>query len=135
MKKILLLCTFVLAITSQVNAQDNTDFKKETVEFLKLTGAGEAFENAIGQIGAMVSEENKAAYIKEALGTLDRLYDKMANLYMEEFTQNEIKELVTFYNTDLGKKLATKQLDLTQKAMMFGQSWGMEVQGIAQKYN
>lgn len=135
MKKILLVCAFAFALSSQIQAQDNSEFKKETVEFLKITGAGEAFENAIAQIGAMVSEENKEAYTNEAMGTLDGLYGKMAELYMAEFTQDEIKELVAFYNTDLGKKLATKQLGLTQKAMMFGQSWGMEVQAIAQKYN
>lgn len=53
---------------------------------------------------------------------------------MKEFTRDEIKALVKFYNTDLGKKLAVKQLGLTQKAMAFGQSWSMEVQAIAQKY-
>lgn len=135
MKRILLVCLFAIAITTQLNAQDNTEFKKETVEFLKLTGTGAAFEDAIAQIGAMVPAEKKEAYTKEANGTLIGLYDKMAELYMAEFTQAEIKELVAFYNTDLGKKLAEKQLVLTQKAMMFGQSWGMEVSGIAQKYN
>ena len=135
MKKVLLACLFALVAVVQVNAQENSEFKNETVEFLKLTGAGAAFENAIDQIGTMVSAENKDAYIKEANGTLVGLYDKMADLYMAEFTQDEIKELVAFYNTDLGKKLAEKQLGLTQKAMMFGQSWGMEVQSIAQKYN
>ncbi|SFZ90085.1 hypothetical protein SAMN05428642_101732 [Flaviramulus basaltis] len=135
MKKVLLACLFVLAISTQVIAQENSEFKKETVEFLKLTGAGTAFESAIDQIGAMVSTENKEAYTKEANGTLVGLYDKMAELYMTEFTESEIQELVVFYNTDLGKKLAEKQLGLTQKAMMFGQSWGMEVQAIAQKYN
>lgn len=124
---------FMVAFATK--AQDNSDFKNETVEFLKLTGAGAAFENAIVQIGAGVSLENKEAYTNEANGTLVGLYDKMAELYMTEFTQDEIKELVAFYNTDLGKKLADKQLGLTQKAMMFGQSWGMEVSAIAQKYN
>ncbi|HEY5688414.1 MAG TPA: DUF2059 domain-containing protein [Yeosuana sp.] len=133
MKKILLVCIFMVAVT--VQAQENLDFKSETVEFLKITGAGAAFENAIAQIGAGVSEENKEAYTQEANGTLVGLYDKMAELYMAEFTQEEIGELVSFYNTDLGKKLAEKQLGLTQKAMSFGQSWGMEVSGIAQKYN
>lgn len=133
MKKILLVCLFMVAIATQ--AQDSANFKKETIEFIKITGAASAFESAIAQIGAGVSEENKEAYTNEANGTLDGLYEKMAELYMEEFTQDEIKELVAFYNTDLGKKLAEKQLSLTQKAMMFGQSWGMEVSGIAQKYN
>lgn len=134
MKKVLLVCLFMVAIATQAQTED-TEFKKQTIEFIKLTGAGAAFEQAIDQIGAAVLAENKEAYKKEANGTLDGLYEKMAELYMAEFTQDEIKELVTFYNTDLGKKLAEKQLSLTQKAMMFGQSWGMEVQGIVQKYN
>ena len=133
MKKILLVCLFMVAVATK--AQDNADFKSETVEFLKITGAGAAFENAIAQIGAGVSEENQDAYTQEANGTLVGLYDKMAELYMAEFTQDEIRELVAFYNTDLGKKLAEKQVGLSQKAMIFGQSWGMEVSAIAQKYN
>tara|TARA_R110002050_G_scaffold293182_1_gene449365 strand:+ start:38743 stop:39150 length:408 start_codon:yes stop_codon:yes gene_type:complete len=135
MKKVLLVCMFMVAIVTQAQEQDNSEFQIETVELIKLTGAGAAFENAIAQIGTMVSETNKEAYTKEANGTLSGLYIKMAELYMAEFTQDEIKELVAFYHTDLGKKLAEKQLGLTQKAMMFGQSWGMEVQTIAQKYN
>lgn len=73
-------------------------------------------------------------YTRAANVTLSELYSKMAQLYMKEFTRNEIKALVKFYNTDLWKKLAVKQLGLTQKAMAFGQSWSMEVQAIAQKY-
>ncbi|WP_157804929.1 DUF2059 domain-containing protein [Confluentibacter lentus] len=133
MKKALLV--LLLFVTAVIQAQDTSEFKKETIEFIKLTGSGAAFDNAISQIGAMVSDANKEAYQKEANTTLDGLYDKLADLYMTEFTQSEIKELVAFYHTDLGKKLAEKQLSLTQKGMMLGQSWGMELQGIAQKYN
>ena len=132
MKKVVLVFALLLAVTTQ--AQDNSEFEKETIEFIKLTGAGAAFESGINQIGMMVPAESKAAYSIEANKTLEPLYSKMAKLYMEEFTKEDIKELVKFYNTDLGKKLAEKQLGLTQKAMAFGQSWGMEVQAIAQKY-
>lgn len=133
MKKIILVLFLFVAAATQ--AQDTSNFKKETIEFIKLTGSGAAFDDAIAQIGAMVSEANKDAYQKEANATLDGLYDKLADLYMTEFSQEEIKELVAFYNTDLGKKLSEKQLSLTQKGLMLGQSWGMELQGIAQKYN
>lgn len=133
MKNILLI--LFLFTTVAIQAQDNSEFKKETIEFIKLTGSGAAFDDAISQIGAMVSEDKKEAYKKDANATLNGLYDKLADLYMTEFTQSEIKELVAFYHTDLGKKLAEKQLSLTQKGIMLGQSWGMELQGIAQKYN
>ena len=132
MKKIILLGAFVLTLT--VNAQDNTAFKNETIEFIKLTGATASLESAIDQIGAMVSAENKATYKKEANATLPGLYGKMAELYMKEFTAAEIKELVIFYKSPLGIKMASKQNSLMQQSMQFGQVWGMELQGIAQKH-
>ncbi|MFS4483545.1 DUF2059 domain-containing protein [Hyunsoonleella sp. 2307UL5-6] len=130
-----LLLVFVLVFTISINAQEDAAFKSETIEFIKITGATKAFDDAIDQIGNMVSQDNKEAYKKEAVATLDELYNDMATLYMEEFTREEIKALVAFYKTDLGKKLAGKQVTLAQKGMMMGQSWGMKVQGIAQKYN
>lgn len=133
MKNLLLVIVLVFAIS--INAQEDAAFKSETIEFIKLTGATKAFDDAIDQIGNMVSQDNKEAYKKEAVATLDELYNDMAALYMEEFTREEIKALVAFYKTDLGKKLAGKQVALAQKGMMMGQSWGMKVQGIAQKYN
>lgn len=133
MKKLVLV--FVLVFTISITAQEDEVYKSETIEFLKLTGATKVFDGAIDQIGNMVSAENKDAYKKEAVGTLDALYEEMAELYMGEFTRDEIQELLKFYKSDIGKKLAEKQLTLTQKGMMMGQSWGMKVQGIAQKYN
>ncbi|UKM65610.1 DUF2059 domain-containing protein [Flavobacteriaceae bacterium GSB9] len=134
MKKLLLACCFSVAFVYCSQAQDSSDYKKETIAFLKLTGAGDAFTNAIDQIGTMVPADNKEAYVAEAKGTLQGLYAKIADLYMAEFARKEIKELTAFYKTDLGKKLAQKQLGLTQKAMAFGQNWGLEVQSIAQKH-
>lgn len=132
MKKLLFIA--IIALSMSVSAQTNADFKEQTIEFIKLTGSASAFEDAINQIGVQVPASKTDAYLKEARGTLDGLYDKLAEIYMQEFTHNEIKELKAFYSTDLGKKLASKQSVLSQKAMMIGQSWGMEVGQIAQKY-
>ncbi len=132
MKKIILLGAFLIAFAGQ--AQDDTVFKSETIEFIKLTGATASLESAIDQIGMMVPDANKATYKKEASATLPGLYGKMAELYMKEFTAAEIKELVAFYKSPLGIKMASKQNSLMQQSMVFGQTWGMELQGIAQKH-
>lgn len=132
-RTILFLCLMFTAFI--VKAQDNTDYKEETIEFIKLTGSGNALDTAIAQLGVTVPEASKEVYLKEANATLEDLYDKLAEIYMNEFTEAEIKELSAFYHSDLGKKLAEKQLGLSQKAMMLSQNWGMEVQSIAQKYN
>ena len=134
MRKLVAIFIFLM-ITVTISAQENPEFKNQTIEFLKLTGTGAAFENAIGQIGATVPELDRVAYTEEANTTLDGLYSKMADLYMKEFTPDEIKELVAFYNTDLGKKVSSKQMALSQQAMMLGQAWGGEIQQIAQKHS
>lgn len=132
MKKLLFAIAFVCTLTIQ--AQDNSEFKTQTIEFIQLTGTADAFNNAISQIGAMVPADKKEAYTKEANGTLDDLYSKLADVYMKEFTEEDINELVVFYKTDLGKKLASKQTQLVQSGMAIGQTWGMELSQIAGKY-
>ncbi|WP_298755366.1 DUF2059 domain-containing protein [uncultured Psychroserpens sp.] len=133
MKKLIYVIAFLYAFTIQ--AQDNAEFKAQTIEFIKLTGTADAFNNAISQIGAMVPEDKKEAYTKEANGTLEDLYGQLADVYMKEFTKEDIAQLVVFYKSDLGKKLASKQTDLAQAGMSIGQSWGMELSQIAQKYS
>ncbi|MFD2917004.1 DUF2059 domain-containing protein [Psychroserpens luteus] len=132
MKKLLFAIAFICTLTIQ--AQDNSEFKTQTIEFIQLTGTADAFNNAISQIGAMVPADKKEAYTKEANGTLDDLYSKLADVYMKEFTEEDINELVVFYKTDLGKKLASKQTQLVQSGMAIGQTWGMELSQIAGKY-
>lgn len=132
MKKLLFAIAFICTLTIQ--AQDDSKFKDQTIEFIKLTGTADAFTNAITQIGAMVPPEKKEAYTLEAEGTLDALYNKLATLYMKEFTEADIAELVVFYKSNLGKKLASKQTSLSQSGMMIGQTWGMELSQIAGKY-
>jgi hypothetical protein len=132
MKKIILLGAFVMAFA--VQAQDNATFKNDAIELIRATGVDSAFDDAIAQIGTNVADEKKEAYTKEANGTLSALYSAMADLYVKEFTHAEVKELIAFYKTDLGKKLSLKQSVISQKAVSIGQHWGFDVQGIAQKY-
>lgn len=132
MKKVLFISMFLCAFIMQ--AQEDANFKAETIKFIKKSVTEDTFINAVAQIGATVPEANKAAYVKEAKGTLEGLYNKMAEMYMKEFTPEEIAQLNKFYDSELGKKLSTKQVQLTQKGMQLGQNWGIEVQQIAQKY-
>lgn len=130
-----LLIAFTLIFSLSITAQEQSEFKKETIQFIKMTGSADLFTSAIDQVGAMVPADKKEAYKKEARATLDDLYSDLADIYMKEFTHEDVKELVAFYKTDLGKKLASKQGLLAQKGMSAGQSWGMGLSQIAQKYS
>lgn len=132
MKKIILLGAFVLAFSAQ--AQDNTAYKNDAIALIKATGTGVSFDGAITQIGTAVAQDKNEQYTAEANETLNGLYSNMADLYTAEFTHDEIKELLKFYDSDLGKKMVSKQLLITQKRMALGRNWVMEVKAIAQKH-
>lgn len=128
----MLISAFLLAVA--VQAQGDSAYGNTALEFVKLTSINGQFDMAINQIGKDVLDAKKAAYHTEAKATLNTLYGNMANLFMEEFTHEELKELVAFYNTNLGKKFASKQTVISQKAMSLGVSWGNEVELISKKY-
>lgn len=132
MKKLLFI--IILSVTLGAQAQENSAIQEKGISLIKASGAASAFEDAIAQIGAGVGADNKEAYKTEAMGTLDEIYQQLGVLYAEEFTEEEIDGLLKFYETDLGKKLSVKQNLISQKAMMIGQSWGMKIGQIAQKY-
>jgi uncharacterized protein len=132
MKKIIF--TLLFAISLHISAQQASKNTK-AIELIKKTGATELFESAILQIGAMVPAEKKPEFLKEANTSLDKLYSDIAEVYNAEFTPQEIDELIVFYDSDLGKKLAKKQSALSQKAMLIGQNWGMGVSDLAKTYS
>ena len=53
--------------------------------------------------------------------TWDLIKADMAKIYAAEFSEAEIKELTTFYQTPIGKKMIERQPILMQKGMMLGQ--------------
>ena len=131
MKKILLIVVACFSLT--VNAQQDDQYLTDTKNLVKIVSES-AFTPMIDQFASMVSADKKEALIADVKATFPELYAKMAEIYMEEFSHSEIKELLAFYATPIGKKLADKTGELSQKGMIAGQSWGMKLQGIIQKY-
>jgi len=51
------------------------------------------------------------------------LTDEVARLYATNFTDQELKDILTFYKTASGKKLLSEQPKLVDSSMMFAQEW------------
>jgi hypothetical protein len=48
----------------------------------------------------------------------------MAQVYAEAFTEQELKELVTFYKSPLGQKLLTAEPQAIQSSIAYMRQWG-----------
>jgi len=133
MRKIIL--TFAVVLVSQLGfTQIDEAFKKDALEVIEKSGAANQMKAAKDQILGMIPEAKKAAFIVEFDATLPALYDKLAGVYMEVYTKEDLKGILKFYETPAGKKMASTAGLLMEKSQAAGQEWGQGIQGIMAKY-
>lgn len=54
---------------------------------------------------------------------LSELSGQVAKIYAEHFTEQELKDLLAFYKSSLGKKLLTEQPKVADASLRFAQDW------------
>ncbi|THF49086.1 DUF2059 domain-containing protein [Flavobacterium supellecticarium] len=133
MKKIVL--TFALVLAAQIGmAQTNEAFKKDVLKVIEVTGSASQMKLAKDQILKMIPKEKQAAFLVEFDASLPSLYDKIAKVYMEEYSHDDIKQILKFYETPVGKKMTDKAGVIAEKNMAASQEWGSSLQGMMMKY-
>lgn len=123
---------FLFCASSLTFAQDA--FSEDVLKLIKKSGATAQMDVAKKQIMEMIPEAKHAEFSKEFDKTLPSLYEKMIGIYKQEFTHEEVKELLKFYATPTGKKMADKAGILFEKSMAAGQEWGSGLQTLLMKY-
>jgi hypothetical protein len=131
MKKTILMVLFCLV--GQISMAQN-DFKTDVLLLIKNTGATASMDVAKKQITDMIPAEKREAFLKEFDAMTPALYEKMAAIYMEEFTHEDVKEAIKFYETPIGKKMASKAGVLFEKSMAASQIWAQQLQPLMMKY-
>lgn len=132
MKKVLLAVAFMF-VAQFAMAQDAA-FKADALKLLNISGATTQFELAVGQIVKNVPAEKQADFKKDLSESLKGLIDKIADVYMVEFTHDDVKQMIKYYESPIGKKQASKTAVLFEKGQQAGQEWAMGLQSIMMKY-
>lgn len=86
---------------------------------LAMMLAAQGLENG-DKVGAALEKE-LAAVLKEELASTDVFVDAVFDIYDEHFTVDELKELVEFNESPLGKKVIEITPLATQRSMEVGQ--------------
>jgi len=99
-----------------------------------MNGSNEQLKMAKDQIVKMVPAEKQAAFIIEFDATLPSYYEKVAKVYMETYTKEDIKAMLAFYESPVGKKITAKSSELAEKSQAAMQEWGQGLQTMMMKY-
>lgn len=143
------IMTIVVAVLLQVQdvraEEISKNFQNDIIKLLKMTGS----ENIGLQMGVAISNQfidslskqnpeipqKAVAAIKEEINLvikeeMPKLIADTVPVYAKHFTQNEVKALIAFYGTPLGKKSIQSMPAVMNECMLLGQAWG---QGLAPK--
>lgn len=132
MKKLFVVAMLALAAHTSF-AQDDA-FKTDVLKLIQMNGSDAQMKMAKAQILKMIAPEKQAAFIVEFDATLPSLYDKIAKVYMETYSKEDVKAMLAFYDTPIGKKMQLKSGEIMEKSQTAAQEWGQGLQGMMMKY-
>ncbi|MFV9482508.1 DUF2059 domain-containing protein [Christiangramia sp. ASW11-125] len=133
MKKLILSIGVAFIGFTSMAQEQMTSEETKAIKLIELT-SGQQFDIMTEPIVKMVAEDKREEFKKELSASTEELYKKMAVIYTEKFTEEELDEILAFYATPVGEKMVELTPDITKKAMEIGQAWGMELQPMMAKY-
>jgi uncharacterized protein len=141
--KVALIALFMIGVVAPASAQTQPAqpspasilLAKQIVEikgvkniFVPLVrGVVEKTKNMFMQTNFMWAKDlDQVAAIEEKkyAPRVDELVDATARMYAQRFTEAELKQLLAFYQSPLGKKALTEEPKVLDQAMSYAGTWG-----------
>ncbi len=137
----LIASTPALAQVTPAPAQVPDDaLKKDIEKLLEVTGASQMGVQAANMMAGQMLDSLRSnpsippraidvakqvldEEFKKAFAAPDGLLAGIVGVYAKHFTSDDVKGLVAFYNTDLGKKLIGRMPVLMQESVVVSQQW------------
>ncbi len=126
--KQLYVFVFLFLVAVKTNAQTETK-EKLIKEMLELSGASKMAHQTMELMIASFKKQMPAVendfwdeFMKEA--KTDDLITMITPVYAKHFTESEVKELIAFYKTPIGKKMVEKLPVISQESYGIGEAWG-----------
>ena len=111
----------------------SAEFKASVRKLMAVSGSDATLKMIPEQILSMI--EQQAPALPESVKVeIQALMDRMVPIYAKYYTQQDMDDLIAFYDTPLGKKLSTVQPQITLESMSVAQQWAAEIgQKVASK--
>jgi uncharacterized protein len=144
MKKNVALCVLFF-IATQLFAAPDLQKTEDIKKLLTMTGSlkiGAQFAGALStQMTSLIKKvqpaipdsvivimnEELKLLVDEAMTEKSGLVESFCSIYDRYYTRDEIKKLIAFYQTPIGKKTIEVLPSIMQESMAVGQAWGQSI--------
>jgi len=128
-KIIILLFAWIIALDANSQKKSSSEYARELLE---VSGAEKMSIQMMNQMVASfknhyssVPNEFWDEFIKEA--KTDELFNLIIPVYVKHYTDEEMKQLIEFFKSPLGKKMVEKMPLIAQDSYSAGEKWGQAV--------
>lgn len=132
MKKLLVIAVFAFA--SQVSFAQEKASREDVYKVIERSGAAGQMNAAKKQIIPMIPKDKQAAFVVEFDAILKKANEKTVDVYLQEFTKDDIKAMLAFYDSPVGKKMADKSEIIATKSQEAMAGLQSEIQTMVMKY-
>ena len=122
------------AMSQAGNAAKQQDIRK----LMELTGAAKIGQQMAAQMIPMFKQSNPQVPQKfwdDVMKEFDAksMIDLVVPIYDKHLTHEDVKGLIVFYQSPLGRKMSSVMPQIAQESMQVGQQWGMQIAQRIQK--
>lgn len=134
MRRIFICLVLFLAVSTASQAQENKEYEAAMVRMLEVSKTMDAMKQLAPQITAMMKQQATAEVPadfwnlieKQMVAMYEQIIKAMLPIYQKYLTLDDIKEIIRFYESPVGKKLADSNTKIAMEAMPVAQQIAME---------
>jgi hypothetical protein len=134
----------VLAFSMPANADSNPEALKLAKEIMEVNHASDRGDQIMTVLMKTMTttlaatNPGKAKEVEEILNntllpelrnSLPDLLEQTAHTYADNFTVDDLKQILAFYRSDIGKKLVDRQPEMIRQQALIGQKYAQAVLG------
>ena len=124
----------VTPVKTEISAYSDEDYKKDIVKVIEKGEIGSQLRMVKDQVLKSIPSEKQAAFLVEFDASMAALNDKLIPVYTEAYTKEDVKAIIAFYDSPVGKKMAEKSAAINEKAQATAKEWGEGFQAMMMKY-
>ncbi|MBF6607487.1 MAG: DUF2059 domain-containing protein [Flavobacterium sp.] len=129
-----LILAFVLLFAVQFTFAQDEALRKDIMKVIEASGSAAQMKAAKDQILPLIPADKQAAFLVEFDASMPAYYDKIVQIYIDNYTKEDIQAMLKFYESPVGKKITARAEAVTSATMTAAQQWGQGLQPMMMKY-
>ncbi len=131
-----------LCLVTLVSKAQQSEAEKDIIRLMEVNGSAAgydlAFDQIVSQFKMMKPNVPQLTWDMAKRDVFDKeiveLNKKLIPVYQKNFSAEEVKQLIAFYTSPLGKKLIDGTTKISKESMQIAQPWAMSLGGKIQGY-